>query len=244
MADITVLTCVINSYDNLRPPQFVNPSKRYLCYLNDPWPATPPWEYSPAYTPYPSQGRNSRIPKILSHLHCDTEYSIYHDACFRMAVDPEEAVERWLKDSDMALLRHPCRQDVYEEAALCLREGIGDPDEINRQTEAYRAAGLPPRSGLWAGGILVRRHTPEVIRFNELWWEEFLHGCSRDQIALPYAIWKSGIAVHTIDADIFTNPWWAWHWHAGFAGRGDNPEFVDTRRKIEQRWHELMRLCK
>jgi len=239
--DITVYTVILGDYDNLRPPEIVEPGVRYVC-ISDEFYSCPPWELWPAWKPYKSEARNSRIPKILSHLFFDSEYTIYHDGSFVLKEKPSVLVDTLLSDSDIAMFRHPCRSSVYQEAGVCEREKIGAGPEMAAQIERYRAIGLG--DGLWAGGFIARRNTTSSANLNEMWWREFLAGSTRDQIALPAAKLITGINIHTIDADILMDSQIVkFAWHAGFIDKGDNYAFEESRGLRAKKQARLMQLC-
>ena len=253
---IYVYTSLLNGWDNLRPPatpadEFV----RYICFTNVPnLPRVYPWEYRPAYAAGDAC-RSVRVPKILPHLMLpeDAEYSIYHDGNFQLRQDPHTVIGHLLSRHQWAAHKHPCRNCLYEEAEVILEDpGMAGwraqkPEEeriepIRREIARYRAEGFPEHAGLWANGMIVRRHTPEVARLNELWWEHFSAGCERDQISFPAARAKAGLEIRTIPENIWASPWILFHWHAAFKTREDNPDFWPERSRIRQRLADLARL--
>lgn len=239
--DIVVYTVNINGHDNLRPPENVESGVRYICVTDVPINCEP-WEACPAWKRYDNERRNSRIPKILSHLFFNSEYTIYLDANYVLVRKPSEIIEKYLKETDIAFYRHPCRKSVYEEMECCRRESIGYGPEMERQIERYRLAGL--NSNLWAGSFIVRRNTEAVRKFNEIWWKEYRDGCERDQIALPMAQMLSGIPITTLDCNIMLHDAnLKMNFHAAFINTGDNPAFAGKREKEAQRIRRLEELC-
>ena len=64
--------------------------------------------------------------------------------------------------------------------------------------------------GITENGILIRRHNnPKVVELMELWWQEYLHGCLRDQVSLMPCIYKCGFMPHLkfIECDVRHNEW-------------------------------------
>jgi hypothetical protein len=239
---ITVYTVILDGYDNLRQPAVVEPGVRYVCFADEPI-HCPPWEIQPAWRRYPQHRKNARIPKILAHLHVDTEYSIYHDGCLQMTAKPSELIEQYLKDADLAMYRHPCRRSIYEEAAACERLEIGYGQEMQQQVERYRSHGLGDE--LWAGGVICRRHTDIVAMFNEIWWSEYIDGCSRDQFALAFARYSVGLKANTIPGDILQDAErFQFCFHAAFVDLGGNARFTDERARRAERGQRLSQLCR
>jgi hypothetical protein len=241
MVDITVYTVILNGFDNLRPPSVTEQNVRYVCFTDEPR-HCPPWEMQPAWLRYPDDPhRNSRIPKILSHLHIDTEFSIYYDGSLRLQCRPSQLIADTMCDADWAMYRHPCRKSVYEEAEACKRMNIAYDETMQAQVDRYRAHGI---DGLWAGGVVIRRRTDLTVAVEETWWKEFSAGCSRDQIAFPFARQSWGLHVHTIDEDILQDGRrFGFVWHGWDEQKGDNPSFAGRKDASRRRWERLRELC-
>jgi hypothetical protein len=242
--NVTVYTANIGGFDNLRPPQVTHSGARFICYADELLDPPSPWEILPAHLPYPGDfSRNVRVHKLLSHLFTDTPYSIWIDTNFVLAIDPAEAVERWLRNSDIAVFRHPGRSCLYDEARQCLLERIGNATEIERQVSYYEACGFPREWGLFACGVILRRHTPQVIRLNEAWWSHVRDFCERDQISLPFVLREQEVPITVIDGNIYSNESFIWKWHAWKTDHPDNQEFVEQRRTAAERRDRLRNLC-
>lgn len=239
-----VYTVILNAWDYLRPPEVIDPEARYICFTDQPIDRVDPWEIQPAYLPFPSMSRNSRLPKILPHLHFDAEYSVYHDANFSLKVTPCDLIGL-LNGADIAMLKHPQRERVDEEAEVIL----GSPDEfptvdmdaVRAQVTRWKHAGAP--TGLWAAGLIIRRHADAVERFNELWWREYISGSSRDQLALPSARYHAEIEIQTLTENIFQNPLMSFHWHAAWKNKPGNQMYATRAAKLEWRRKRLQEIC-
>lgn len=211
---ITVYTVIIDDYDELKPPRIVEPGVRYICFTNKDY-TCPPWEICKVEKLYVDPRRSSRVQKIMSHLYINSEYSIYHDGSCSLTAKPSDLVREFLKTTDLAMYRHPIRKSIYEERDVCVKLGICSTTEIESQISRYKTYGIIP--GLWSGGIIFRRNTEAVKKFNEIWWKEYSLGCIRDQIALPRAIMDSGIPIHTIQEIINTDKnRFKFHYHRNF----------------------------
>ncbi len=249
---IYVYTSILSGFDNLRPPAVPAESGvRYICFTNVPnLPRVEPWEFMPAYVASEHQGRSSRIPKILPHLllPADAEYSIYHDGNFRLQSSPHEIIDIWLHRHDWASYAHPCRRCLYDEARVLLEhdsmEGwrLQRPERaraVREEVERYRARGFPEGAGLWANGFLVRRHTPAVAALNEAWWKLYAAGAERDQLSFPVARCQQGLAVETIEGNVYDSPYLQFCWHAAWLDKADNPDYRDERDGIRSRLAKL-----
>lgn len=246
---IVVYTAIIGGWDNLRPPDVIEEGVRYVCFSDTIMDPVRGWEIQPAFCPFHDSARNARIPKMLPHLHFDAEYSIYHDANFSIRMLPSAIVARHLSGADIAMYEHPCRKHIGEEAS-CLRDlwakgelpGL-EGRLLDAQITTWKHAGAP--LGLWAGGFIARRHTGAVREFNETWWYQFRDGCTRDQIALPMARHLCGININTIRGNILgTIPELAYHWHAAWRDKGDNPKFLTRRAELQAKRLRLLELAR
>lgn len=197
MGRVVVYTAVFGNYDTLQPAR--HPS---LCFTDGKMPPIVGWEYRTIFADKDPKWAN-RHCKLLVHEYLDTEYSIYHDGNIEMLIDPQVVVEKYLKDTDIAVFAHPRRDCVYGEGDACIREGKAQAAAVNAQMARYRAEGYPIHNGLAACWVLVRRHTPEIKRLNELWWEAYTKGAKRDQLGFNHSCWKLRVRYETIPGDLF-----------------------------------------
>jgi alkaline ceramidase TOD1/glycosyltransferase MUCI70-like protein len=239
---IYVITACCGVWDNLRAPLAPQTDGvRWLCFTDEPFiPAVAPWEFRPLPA-HPGAARCSRIPKILPHLMLpdDAEYSIWHDANFQLRLAPRDIISELLKVHDWAAHIHPARDCVYKEAEILLREKIGTPALVEAQVARYRAQGYPTINGLWANGMIVRRHTPQVARVNELWWKLFAEGCERDQLSFPVARMAEGLTTERILNDIYSSPYVKFNWHAAWKNNQDNPSYWPQRDRLRMKSRHL-----
>ncbi len=248
---IYVYTSILNGWDNLRPPAVVPVGcVRFLCFTNVPnLPRVEPWEYRPLYHAGEAC-RTARVPKILSHLMLppDAEYSIYHDGNLPLRQSPFKIINELLATHDWAAHRHPARSCIYDEADIILHHETMDgwrkqnPErapKIGEEVGRYRAAGYPKHAGLWANGMLVRRHTPAVEKLNECWWKLYAAGGERDQLSFPVARRAEGLEINTIDEVISQSPYLGFFFHAAWKDKTGNLECHEERNEIRGRLAQL-----
>jgi hypothetical protein len=139
--------------------------------------------------------RASRWLKINSHL-LPYKATVYIDA----RVEFLHAVEMsatWPNDVVYAY-KHFERDCIYDEAEAVLRYNMDVPSVVNAQMARYRAAGYLAHHGLYENGVLMRRNTPALKEFEELWWREYSNGSVRDQLSMMYCAWATGMSVAPI----------------------------------------------
>lgn len=196
-SDITVYTCITGGKDELLDGQKVHGAEQ-VAFIDTPH-FTKEWKQSMLNNVFADPRRNSRLPKMLAHKYIDTEYSIYIDGNIRILTDPKKLIERYLKDTDLAVCKHPVRDCLYDEAKTCLQMGLDDPEVIIEQAKIYEQNCFARHKGLCECGIIFRRHTPKVEEFNNAWFAEYCRHSRRDQISFPYAVDRVGIRMTAIE---------------------------------------------
>lgn len=199
---LTVYTAVTAGYDRLNA---VRPtaSVRYVAFVEDTAQLSMGWELRPLVGEQADPTLRAKRYKVFPQV-ClpDAACSLWLDGHVRsVGVDPATLAERYLKDADVVAYRHPERDCAYAEARVVLQMGLDPfPDRVESQMARYRTEGYPPRCGLVAAGILLRRHTDAVQRHSAAWWAEIESGSRRDQLSFGYACWRVGIAPATFSA--------------------------------------------
>lgn len=198
--NISVLTSITGGKDYLVGEQ-VKGKAEWVAFLDTPF-SSATWSIRKGYSGFREARRNSRVPKILPHQFVSTEYSIWIDGNISLLKPPEELVQRYLANHDIALFKHPLRDCIYGEAMKCATSNLDDPEKIIQQVSTYEHNGYVKSKGLCECGVILRRHTKKVIEFNNFWWSEYCRHSNRDQISFMYAVDSVGVRVNMIDA-----PW-------------------------------------
>jgi hypothetical protein len=131
------------------------------------------------------------------------DWSIYIDANIRILKNPAEIIDQLVSDGlEMAIFQHPLRSNVWQEADACKRLGkipLEDHATLDKQLLRYGSEGLPPESGLTENNVIIRSgQSSHLTSVMTLWWEEFSRGVKRDQISLPYVLWKTRTSIYRI----------------------------------------------
>ena len=118
----------------------------------------------------------------------------------QVQINPALLVKKYLLNHDLVAMPHPVRHNYFQEARECRASprchGPGGIKGINRAVEFYLKEGHMP-IGLYETGVLLRRNTPKIIEFNNIWWDQIINNSIRDQISLTYAAWRTGVAINT-----------------------------------------------
>jgi len=203
MPKIAVITALSGTRERLYDPKITFPGVDYFAFVDSPqnvttWKQCPLLDFTCDNT-YKNR-RNAKIYKILPHLFVpDYDYYIWHDVSHELVTDPFNVVETHLKDKDVALFRHTQRTCIYEEAKILNELGYDHKENIDRQISYYKECGLPENFGLFELPVSIRKNNTKTQSMNLAWWEQICRYSSRDQVSLPFCMWKYKIDISILD---------------------------------------------
>ena len=122
--------------------------------------------------------------KVLSHLFVNSDVSVWVDGNISLKVSEEVLVRKWLGDADIAMFKHPYRKRVLEEIAEVCRCNLDTPFHCYESLRDLSRETFP----LVECSVVIRRHNPATLMFNETWWSLICRYSSRDQITAPTAL--------------------------------------------------------
>jgi Protein of unknown function (DUF616) len=211
-ADVAIITCITDGYEVLKPaiPQYGVGKVEWIC-VTDGQPH-PDYEWTRGWTMikeprhHLNPNRAAKWPKCMPWEYTDAPASVWIDGSYRVVSSTFVSDALSLADP-IAQFVHPWRDCLFEEtqASALLSKYDGEP--VLEQAAHYQKQGFPQHWGLWASGVIARRHTQEVKDFGRLWLSEILHWSFQDQISEPYALNVSGLRPTALPGDHLTNPW-------------------------------------
>jgi SAM-dependent methyltransferase len=146
----------------------------------------------------------ARRVKTLALELVDSEVLLWIDGRIRLTGVPlRRLVTEALEEAELAGFPHPWRRCAYAEALECGTLGLAPVDALADQAAAYRDEGLPENAGLWNTMVLARRNTPAMRELGRCWWEEIQRHTVRDQVSLPYLLWRDGIRPGELGPDVY-----------------------------------------
>jgi len=135
----------------------------------------------------------ARWYKTHSHLLFPyAEITVWMDTRLGFAI-PLKLFIKELKGNDICFTKHPVRDCIYDEATICLKQGLDDRKRITDQTTKYKEEEYPVNNGLVETGVTIRRNNIKTALFNERWWNEIYNYSVRDQISCNYCLWKENM---------------------------------------------------
>ena len=138
--------------------------------------------------------RNAKIYKVMPQMFLpEYDYWFWVDSTHEVIVDPKTIINQYLGDSDIALWKHTDRDCLYSEANIVKELRIDHIDLVNSQIEYYKSIGYPENNGLYELPVSIRKNTDRIKILNMRWWEQICKYSSRDQISMPFVLWKTDI---------------------------------------------------
>jgi hypothetical protein len=194
MAKIVVYSCVTGGFDPLQAEQNWGEAD-WVMFSDQPMQGGK-WQVRPAKRLFSDPRRDARLYKTIPHeLFPNHDYHIWIDGSVELRKSPERLVQDYLHHDTIAVLTHPDRNCMYDEAEACKALNLDDHAVIDKQVAKYRQEGYPVNNKLGETRVLVRGNHPLIHQFNNLWSHEILNNSLRDQISFNYCAWKLGIPI-------------------------------------------------
>jgi hypothetical protein len=184
-----VYTSLVNNYDAVRE-QKMCPGWDYICICDDSF-RSDTWKCVEFDKGTMSNSLASRYPKLVPHKFLEEyDYSVYIDASVTIVGDVQLLCEEldWPKFCTGV---HPDRNSLFQEIDICTAIGKGNAKDLKTQKDFYKSEKMDPSIGLFENGILFRDHNNEnTIKLGEYWWDQLMLFSHRDQVSLPFVLWK------------------------------------------------------
>lgn len=202
-----IFTAIFGGYDDLRD-QPECPGVDYICFTDDPELSSEQWRVQLVEPRFPNPRLSAKWFKLLPHLALPGyRYTIWIDGGIQILVE-DFAVEilSFMTDTGFLLFRHPARTSVRDEVAELRRLGRFPDQPFEEQAARYRREGFQDDLGLFAATVIARdSYRPAVRSLGERWMNENLQGTFRDQLSLPYLLWRMQIRPDVIPYDLWNN---------------------------------------
>lgn len=198
---VAVYTCIVGNYDTLKEPLFINKDIDYIVFTDQHVDSSSIWKKIDI-TKY--EDYNNLTPTLLNRkikILCNKylpyyDFTIYIDGNIRIVADLYPIILS-IDDKIMGVHTHAGRDCIYDEANAIIKVKKGNASCIEKQINNYKIDGFPRHFGLFQNSILVRNHAKCDLLMKK-WWEEYSLLCTRDQLSLPYIIWKNNISCEEI----------------------------------------------
>lgn len=201
---IVVYTCITGNYDKILDPMYKKSNISYVLFTNNKNLKSDVWDIRDIPEKSKKLKDNiliNRYIKLKPHeIFENYDYSIYIDGNIRVISDISEFVSTINKKSGLSFHRHRARNCIYEEGKACVLMKKGNKQKIKEQLKKYKNIGFPKEFGLLEANVIVSDlHNKNSIKILNDWYDEFITSSSnRDQLSLPYVIWKNDLKISDI----------------------------------------------
>lgn len=202
---IVVYTCITGNYDNAIKPLYKNDNVDYIIYTNNDKLQHEGWQKQEIGNDILKLNNNLLINRYIKMHPFELfsksyDYSIYIDGNVRSVSDLSQFINYINSKTGLALHRHQVRNCIYMEEKACELYGKGNKEKLRSQVEKYKKEGFPENYGMLECNVIVTDlKNDNALKIFKCWWNEFLNSDSRrDQLSLPYILWKNKIEIKDI----------------------------------------------
>lgn len=198
-ARFVIYTCVTEGYDKLSNPVCTDPRFDFICFhrKGEALPEDGVWKHREL--PY-EESCPTRLARRAKHcpweLLQDYEYSVWIDG--NLDITGQEFYDSMVRAADegivYGILRHPFRDDSYDELERCFandRISLGEALRVRRMLLSH---GIEPHGGMIETNVLLRKHNdPSVLVMDRLWWSLICEYSLRDQLSVMVSLRESAV---------------------------------------------------
>ena len=202
---MVIYTAIVGDYDELHDPLFVDPGVDYICFTDQKNISSKIWKIRSIEDEEKIDRRLlTRKYKLMPHRYLQKyNTSVWMDASMQITKSIKELIQRYQVSSDMLFFPHEgtCIYDI------ALGEQYREKKErLLKQMVSYYEEGYPIDNGIIFGGFLARNHNQKsVVEAMEEWYSQVCTFSKRDQLSLPYVLWKHNVPYDLINDYIYKN---------------------------------------
>lgn len=156
-----------------------------------------------------SDVEKNRFFKMKPHLlFPNYKNSIYIDGNIQIISDLTEYIN-CVGSCGLAAHMHSSRDCVYEESKAVVFAGKESKENMDKHIKHLRNQKFPEHFGMLECNVLARKHNDVCKKLMDEWWIEFMNFSKRDQMSLPYIIYKNNISIYdvgTLGNNVNNNP--------------------------------------
>lgn len=192
---IAILTSLCGDREKLCNPVVIHDNVDYFAFVDNPksglvWNQQKALEFT-TDKKYKNR-RNAKIYKILPFLFAPGyDYYFWVDVSHDVVENPFKIIEKHMDGYTFGFFKHTARNCVYDEAKILLELGYDFPENINNQINFYKEEQYPTNNGLFELSTFITKNTPDMQTTCLMWWEQICKFASRDQLSLPFCLWKN-----------------------------------------------------
>lgn len=212
---IAVYTVVFGNYDTILEP-YCHPDNIDYYFITDQevdmgetsWKRMDISAFEPKLKGLSNTEKNRFFKMNPFDIFPEYQFSIYIDGNIQVITDLTEYIYR-VGSCGFAAHMHSSRDCVYEESKAIVFAKKETQRNMDRHIKYLKINNFPEHYGMLECNVLVRRNNPICKKLMEEWWTEFLTYSKRDQISIPYVLYKNGIKIDdvgTLGNNVYENP--------------------------------------
>ena len=205
MNKFAIYTACIGGYDNILQPETIDDRFDYILFSEEvAEERIGVWQVRHVDYTNPDKTRVARwvkthpeelLPQYVATLWMDSNIQIISPWVY------SRFMELYESDSNIASIKHPERDCVYDEAFKVSSYTVFGALEHEKIAMTWcrklRSEHYPRHNGLYETNILFRKNNPIVQAVDSMWWICIDNYSKRDQLSFNYALWKTGIPTDT-----------------------------------------------
>ena len=211
---IAVYSCIIGPYDKIIEPIYKEKEIDYLMYTDQEIPAGSTWEKVDIEKLDEIKGlspvqANRKIKILQTERLCNYDYTVYVDGNIEIVSGVSPIIAN-MGNSGFGTHFHRSRDCIYDEVVAVKHWKRVDGKDMDQQLAEYTEEGFPKHYGLYENSILIRNNKDQsAMDLMKTWWDEYSKNPTRDQLSLPYVIWKTKFPkedIYILGNDVERNP--------------------------------------
>lgn len=214
---VAVYTCIFGDYDTVKEPLYASSECDYFIITDQPVSKDSIWRKINScdiqeLAKISDPGMKNRWVKMHPfELFREYDYAIYIDGCVRVVADLYPIVLSMMDDEYFGIHEHPYRSNISLEAKAVMKmKKCHNQELMDEQLKYYEKQGFKKQVPLYEATMLVSKiNNYKCKEIYELWWEQINKYVHRDQISLPYVIWKLRVGkenIKNLGDNILLNP--------------------------------------
>lgn len=210
MSKIVIYTAIFNNYDWLKEPVIIPHGIDFICYTDSPNLKSKHWKIIPVDLNGKSPSLMNREIKLLypyTELK-EYDYSLYVDGSMMIKGDVGRFLSKYVVENPILMnFKHLNKDCLFTEIDYCIQRGRGNAEKLAEQREIYGKEGMPEHFGLSDNKILLRDNHSELgEKMMKEWYHHVVTYSGRDQVCLPYILYKNKQKYSFFEENIEKNP--------------------------------------
>jgi hypothetical protein len=116
----------------------------------------------------------------------------------------------------ICVFRHPWRQCVYKEAEKVKGKLHSVNEPVINQIAYYNGHRYPVNNGLYCGTVFGMYREERLNRLLDFWWGQVKRFSARDQLSLPYCLWKLKIKPSIFEGNVYQSKYFTKERHTAY----------------------------